>query len=613
MAQTITEDTLSDVPSRVSFKEMRATFGQTVQYARLAPTTTFVYIFLAIVSTLTEVISVSLLVPLLGALNASSSIFSETPVLMWIASLFEFFPEGQKLQWIAGIMLVLIVCRGLLGLFSEVYSYSIPIDVERRLRLEATQRLLHAKVEYVDNIPIEKIASYCVEFPARIGIAIRFAAMFTVAVIISLVYIGGLFVMSPVMALVTLVTITVFALLYRAITHKRVHKIAKSVTKTREAFNQNFYETVQSTIEIRLSRSRERAMGTIKNVIDQLMKVHKRNFILELSSYPFVSSIAGLAVCAIVFFIGMQPVDVQPSLIAPLFIFLALFSRIVSPLTIINICRHHYSLHSTVYEEFETFMRDTRRNRDVDGRRDVSGFGDDISMKDIDFAYGDDSPVLRDINVSIKKNQFIGLVGPSGSGKSTFAILLTRLYRPQKGQILVDGIDLNDLNSDGWLSRIGYARQQAFVASRSIADIISSGDEEAGARDRIQAAAKAAMADDFITELPEGYETVLTNQANDLSTGQRQRLVLARALYANPEILIIDEGVSGLDAITERAVMQNIETMQGQRTIILITHNLSHIRTADQIIVMQNGQIVQTGDYAGLEQQEGLFRKMLYG
>ena len=583
----------------------------TWRYALLARGTCLSFIVLSVFGTITDVLSVALLVPLLSVIGQADTMFADVAVLRYIAGLFEQFPEETRLQWLAGIMFGLIATKALIGLYSEVFRYTIPVDVERHLRLDAMQNLLDAEVLYADGLSIEKIASYCVEFPARIGIAVRFAVMFLSAAIVTLFYIGGLFLVDPIMAIITFVAVCIFALLYRAITQKRVHTISNAVTDTRESFNKNFYETVQGTIEIRLGNGRDRVLDEVRGIVGRLIDVQKKNFVLELSSQPFLSLVSGAVICALIFWIGTQPVGERSVLIAPLFVFLALLSRLISPLTIINVCRHHFSLHATVFEDFEAFMHDVRANRASDGEAKVEALDAPIELNDVDFGYEPGTTVLQNISATIGPKGFVGLVGPSGSGKSTLALLLARVYKPQSGDISVQGVDLSDASSESWTKQIGFARQGAFVPSRTIREVISNFDTSPHAEARVRAAAKQAMADAFIDALPDGYDTVLVTQGYTLSTGQKQRLILARAIYPDPDILIIDEGVSGLDAITERAILKQIDTLRESKLVLLITHDLRHVESADQILVLDKGELVQSGRYDALAAEQGVFRKML--
>nr|AIT40268.1 RTX-III toxin translocation ATP-binding protein [Actinobacillus pleuropneumoniae] len=232
----------------------------------------------------------------------------------------------------------------------------------------------------------------------------------------------------------------------------------------------------------------------------------------------------------------------------------------------------------------------------------------DIAFKHIRFRYKPDAPIiLDDVNLSVKQGEVIGIVGRSGSGKSTLAKLLQRFYIPENGQVLIDGHDLA-LADPNWLRRqIGVVLQDNVLLNRSIRDNIALTDPSMS-MERVIYAAKLAGAHDFISELREGYNTIVGEQGAGLSGGQRQRIAIARALVNNPRILIFDEATSALDYESEHIIMQNMQKICHGRTVIIIAHRLSTVKNADRIIVMEKGHIVEQGKHNQLlENENGLY------
>ncbi|MEE3730248.1 RTX-I toxin determinant B [Mannheimia haemolytica] len=232
----------------------------------------------------------------------------------------------------------------------------------------------------------------------------------------------------------------------------------------------------------------------------------------------------------------------------------------------------------------------------------------DISFKNIRFRYKPDAPtILNNVNLEIRQGEVIGIVGRSGSGKSTLTKLLQRFYIPENGQVLIDGHDLA-LADPNWLRRqIGVVLQDNVLLNRSIRENIALSDPGMP-MERIIYAAKLAGAHDFISELREGYNTIVGEQGAGLSGGQRQRIAIARALVNNPKILIFDEATSALDYESEHIIMQNMQKICQGRTVILIAHRLSTVKNADRIIVMEKGEIVEQGKHHELLQNSnGLY------
>ncbi len=211
----------------------------------------------------------------------------------------------------------------------------------------------------------------------------------------------------------------------------------------------------------------------------------------------------------------------------------------------------------------------------------------------------DTDEVLRGVSFEMRPGEVIGIVGRSGSGKSTIAKLIQRLYTPERGRILVDGIDLA-LVDPAWLRRqIGVVLQENTLFARSIRENIALADPGMP-MDRIIEAARLAGADEFVRELPQAYDTLVGEHGATLSGGQRQRLALARALVLSPRILILDEATSALDYESERIIQQNMAEIANDRTVIVIAHRLSAVRTADRILVIERGEIVETGTHEEL-------------
>lgn len=234
-----------------------------------------------------------------------------------------------------------------------------------------------------------------------------------------------------------------------------------------------------------------------------------------------------------------------------------------------------------------------------------------VSLQQVSFRYRPDSaPVLNNVNIEIAVGERIGIVGRSGSGKSTLTKLIQRLYVPQGGRVLIDGIDLA-LVEPAWLRRqVGVVLQESFLFNLSVRDNIALSDPGCSIEQVIQAATLSG-AHEFICELPEGYDTMVGEHGASLSGGQRQRLAIARALIANPKILIFDEATSALDYESERIIQTNMAQICAGRTVFIIAHRLSAVRDCHRIIVMDKGQIAEQGSHTQLLQQQGIYHYLM--
>jgi subfamily B ATP-binding cassette protein HlyB/CyaB len=234
----------------------------------------------------------------------------------------------------------------------------------------------------------------------------------------------------------------------------------------------------------------------------------------------------------------------------------------------------------------------------------------EIRFEHVTFRYRLDGPeILHDVSLTIPTGKVVGVVGPSGSGKSTMAKLVQRLYVPESGRILIDGVDLA-MADVAWLRRqMGVVLQENVLFSRSIRENIALADPGMSI-ERIIEAAQLAGAHDFILELPEGYDTNVGERGATLSGGQRQRIAIARALVTNPRILIFDEATSALDYESERVIQQNMRRMAAGRTVLIIAHRLSTVRMADRILTLEKGRLIEDGSHDDLIRTAGRYASL---
>lgn len=242
---------------------------------------------------------------------------------------------------------------------------------------------------------------------------------------------------------------------------------------------------------------------------------------------------------------------------------------------------------------------------DHEGARDIDRFRHEIVIKDVTFKYKSDSPLaLQDINLRIRRGQNVCLMGSSGAGKSTLGIQLLRLYDPSAGSITVDGVDLRDIKISHWRRRVSYVPQEPILFSGTLASNILYGNPDATEAEMI-AAAKAAEIHDFIETLPDKYQTVVGENGLRLSGGQKQRISLARALVTDPDILVLDDCTSALDAETESRIQKTFKTALAGKTVIMISHRVSAASNADLVVVLDQGKIVETGMHQDLFDRRG--------
>lgn len=236
----------------------------------------------------------------------------------------------------------------------------------------------------------------------------------------------------------------------------------------------------------------------------------------------------------------------------------------------------------------------------------------EVIFEDVNFSYDGETPILKNVDLHAQPGSITALVGPTGAGKTTIINLLTRFYEIDSGKILIDGVDLTEINKIELRQQLGIVLQDGFLFAGTVMENIRYGRLNATDHEVIEAA-KMAQADEFVRHLPEGYETELTERGGNISQGQRQLLTIARALLANPRILILDEATSNVDTRTERLIQEGMKRLMEGRTSFVIAHRLSTIRNADQILVINKGEVIERGNHDELVEQGGFYAALSSG
>ncbi|MFI1771580.1 ABC transporter ATP-binding protein [Thalassobellus citreus] len=290
-------------------------------------------------------------------------------------------------------------------------------------------------------------------------------------------------------------------------------------------------------------------------------------------------------------------------------IYMGLAYNILTPAKAISRGLYNIKKGGAAAERIQEIIDTPNPLKDKENAISKDSFDSEIEFKNISFKYQDEY-VLKDFSLTIPKGKTVALVGQSGSGKSTIANLITRFYDVNKGSILIDGIDIRDLTTSSLRSQLGIVTQDAILFNDSIKNNLKLGNENATENDVIDAL-KIANAWEFVKDLPDGIETNIGDSGNKLSGGQKQRLSIARAVLKSPPIMVLDEATSALDTESERLVQVALENMMKNRTSIVIAHRLSTIQNADEIVVLNKGEIVEQGKHNELIDKKGVYQKLV--
>ena len=514
----------------------------------------------------------------------------------------------SALLLVSGLVVVMAMLKTGFKFLANYYITPVRVGVVRDIRNKVYKKILRLPMSYFSESRkgdvMSRVGMDVNEIELSVMSSLEMVFRDPITIIIFLVY---MFVINY--------QLTLFALVLLPVSGIFIGRIGKNLRKSSMRL-QTQQGTLLSILEETLSGMRivkafngeKKITGKFTEIneayTDTITQVYRRRFLAS----PLSEFLGTMVMMVLMYIGGMIVLNQSGSLSSEAFIaYLIIFSQIITPAKAFSTGYYNIQKGMAAFERVEDILFTKVRIKDRENAVPVSTFESAIEYSDVSFSY-DTEPVLKNINLNIEKGKTIAVVGKSGSGKSTLVDLLPRFIDPVSGTILINGQSIQEFKIADLRNLMGIVSQQSILFNDTFFNNIAFGLDQVKEEDVITAA-KIANAHDFIMETSHGYQTNVGDAGSKMSGGQRQRISIARALLKNPPILILDEATSSLDTESEKYVQEAIEHLMKNRTSIVIAHRLSTVKHADEIFVLEEGEIAEQGNHKGLLEQEGLYAK----
>lgn len=519
--------------------------------------------------------------------------------------------SGIDFIYVGKIILILLVLYGISALFSFIQGFimtGVAQKVTFKLRKSLSEKINRMPLKYFDKHNHGEVLSRITNDVDTLGQNLSQGLSDIVTSVTTII--GILIMMISINFFMTLATLLIIpiSLVLISFTVKRTQKYFKTQQEYIGHINGYVEEIYSGHNIIKSFNNEEKAVEDFATLNDKLYKTAWKAQFFSGMMMPIITFVGNLSYVGVSILGGWLAIQGKIK-VGDILAFIQYVRSFMQPISntaqIASVFQYTIAAAERVFE-FINEEEETTNSNVIDNLDDIKGA---VEFKNINFGYDKNKIIINDFSIKIKPGQNVAIVGPTGAGKTTIVKLLMRFYDLNSGSILIDNYDITKIKKSDLRKNIGMVLQDTWLFNGTIMDNIRYGKLEAS-DEEVKAAAKAAYVDHFVHTLPEGYDLVLNEETNNISQGQKQLLTIARAILANPKILILDEATSSVDTRTEVLIQTAMENLMKDRTSFIIAHRLSTIKNADLILVMKDGDIVEHGKHNQLLKNNGFYANL---